>query len=442
MPVEVVAAVAVTGVAVVAVAAVATVVTAATGCTITAGTAAAVGSTGAVLSTIAGTTAAALALVRKHGLVAAKRDAGAVQQLKTLTSTQPIVGLRDQPLLTLTEAIQHLIESLQKDEGAPHCVPEEERHDSAGYDSSRGPEAEPKDTADGQETSLMSSEKAQIAKAAAQVRKLKRVGASRERVQQALDEWVTIKTRIAAHNLESHMSAESVVDLIDLTTSNHVNTERSAKDSVMQLHKTQEKELLLALKSSLAWAKDPARRVPKGAEAMTTEQAAAISLYTQETVLYRYLNRALREHRPALLQPFLPYMKLLLSGLYLLPLIQATVFRGVRADLRTVYAPEGVCRSFAFTWWSFSSTTRNKGIVKDFLGGSGHRSIFTIAGIGVDIAAFSAHAEESEILMLPATSVIVESAHASSFQKWNFTIAVDHRTPPLIDYHHPGWGAL
>ena len=56
----------------------------------------------------------------------------------------------------------------------------------------------------------------------------------------------------------------------------------------------------------------------------------------QETCLYRRLNAALRTHNTAALDPFLPYMKLLLSGLYHLPLTQVPTYRGVKLELYEV----------------------------------------------------------------------------------------------------------
>ena len=53
----------------------------------------------------------------------------------------------------------------------------------------------------------------------------------------------------------------------------------------------------------------------------------------QETCLYSRLNAALRNHDKRDLEPFLPYMKLLLAGLYQLPLKHVRTYRGVKLDL-------------------------------------------------------------------------------------------------------------
>ena len=53
----------------------------------------------------------------------------------------------------------------------------------------------------------------------------------------------------------------------------------------------------------------------------------------QQTCLYPRLNAALRNHDKRSLEPFLPYMKLLLSALYQLPLVQVPTYRGVKLEL-------------------------------------------------------------------------------------------------------------
>ena len=54
---------------------------------------------------------------------------------------------------------------------------------------------------------------------------------------------------------------------------------------------------------------------------------------SQETCLYARLNAALRKHDSLSLEPFLPYMKLLLSGLYHLPITQVRTYRGVKLEM-------------------------------------------------------------------------------------------------------------
>ena len=124
-------------------------------------------------------------------------------------------------------------------------------------------------------------------------------------------------------------------------------------------------------------------------------------LYTQQSCLYPLLNGALREHsHPENLKAFLPYLKLLLKGLNKLPLIRKQVYRGVNVDLHEEY---NQLQGKVFRWWAFSSTSQDESIASDFLGGAGESTLFKIDGIGVDIAAFSAFPNESEVLLLPDT---------------------------------------
>ena len=53
--------------------------------------------------------------------------------------------------------------------------------------------------------------------------------------------------------------------------------------------------------------------------------------------MYRRLNAALRNHDTVELEPYLPFMKLLLTALYKLPLVQARVYRGVKLNLSEVH---------------------------------------------------------------------------------------------------------
>ena len=59
----------------------------------------------------------------------------------------------------------------------------------------------------------------------------------------------------------------------------------------------------------------------------------------QETCVYPRLNAALRNHDMRNLTSFLPYMKLLLSALYQLPLTHASTYRGVELELFQVTPP-------------------------------------------------------------------------------------------------------
>ena len=114
-----VAVVAVAASVVVAAAATTVAVGAALGCCCS-GAAVTTGTTVAVVATSAGVagggTAAAVHLLKKHGLVGSAFENTNVTrveaQLQVLTSSQPITGVADTPLVTLPEAINHMLELL------------------------------------------------------------------------------------------------------------------------------------------------------------------------------------------------------------------------------------------------------------------------------------------------------------------------------------------
>merc|ERR1719247_302624 len=201
-------------------------------------------------------------------------------------------------------------------------------------------------------------------------------------------------------------------------------------------------------KCCLAWAHDPARTVVPGAEDMTKDQAAAIMLYTKETCLYPRLNTALRLHDMRGLEPFLPFMKLLLSALYQLPLTHVRTYRGVKLGLYETY---NRLVDKVWCWWSFSSTTRDRDVLETplFLGTEGERTLFSIHAVGVDIAPFSAMAAEEEILLLPGLPLVNERGINPEPDMWAFQIETPHASAAtgdspsiMIDYIHPDWDTV
>jgi hypothetical protein len=86
-----------------------------------------------------------------------------------------------------------------------------------------------------------------------------------------------------------------------------------------------------------------------------------------------------------------------------------TVFRGVRADLRSDY-PEGR----KVTWHGFCSTTKSAAVLsrEEFCGQSGKRTIFAIKltqGQAREITRYSLVASEDEVLLPPGCRFEVES---------------------------------
>merc|ERR1711934_581920 len=109
-----------------------------------------------------------------------------------------------------------------------------------------------------------------------------------------------------------------------------------------------------------------------------------------------------------------------MGGLNKLPLIRAKVYRGVAVDLHEEY---NQLQGRTFRWWAFSSTSQDESMASDFLGGKGESTMFKIDGIGVDIAAFSAH-PESEVLLLPGTCLVVEPGVMVEDNRWEFQASV------------------
>ncbi|CAF1249404.1 unnamed protein product [Rotaria magnacalcarata] len=166
---------------------------------------------------------------------------------------------------------------------------------------------------------------------------------------------------------------------------------------------------------------------------LTPNESAAIILYTIEwdpshPSLYLVLNRSLRLEDRRKLVPWFSFLKLLLTGLYKLPSIRCTVWRGVRGDLRSQYK-----LGAKMTWWAFSSCTASISVLESeqYLGTSGTRTLFAIECLnGKDIKRHSYFAQEEEILLLPCTHFQVIS-HLSSNDNLHI-IHLREITPPFM----------
>lgn len=152
------------------------------------------------------------------------------------------------------------------------------------------------------------------------------------------------------------------------------------------------------------------------ADGLTRDESASIRLYTMEwddytTSLYSVLNQTLRARGRTELRPWFKYLKLIFTALVKIPCAPVqTVWRGLR---------ENVCDTFPrgaeIIWWSFSSCTRTLTVLDNELylgaaGTEGRRTLFSIEVFNArDISAHSDFQDEDEILLLPATYVIVQS---------------------------------
>lgn len=141
-------------------------------------------------------------------------------------------------------------------------------------------------------------------------------------------------------------------------------------------------------------------------DGLTSDQSASIMLYTMEwkpheQSFYFQLNSVLREVDREKLNPWFPYLRLVIDALQKLPSIEHTVYRGVKLDLTNQYR-----RGETIIWWGFSSCTSSIEILnkESFLGKNGTRTLFSIQSYsGKYIRRHSYYNKEEEILLLPAT---------------------------------------
>ena len=130
---------------------------------------------------------------------------------------------------------------------------------------------------------------------------------------------------------------------------------------------------------------------------VTEDEAACIHFYTRDTPFYSVLNSYLRDPNREKVGPFFSYLKLFLSGMYKLPLINGTFNRGIPHE---VYADKK--EGDFIVMWGFTSTTDNISVLqnKQFLGDEGSRSILQFkSGMFVDIREFSNFPEDERLLL-------------------------------------------
>ncbi|CAF1172360.1 unnamed protein product [Didymodactylos carnosus] len=137
---------------------------------------------------------------------------------------------------------------------------------------------------------------------------------------------------------------------------------------------------------------------------LTTDEAAAIHLYTTETnsyrSIYRRLNEALRLNISSYILVWHLYLKLLRTGLEKIPSRKTTVWRGVRKDLS-----HQLYKGKRFTWLSVTSCSGSVNQIKNFLRGKG--TIFTIDSVnGKPISSYSQFKSEDEVILLPGTELV------------------------------------
>ncbi|CAF1206900.1 unnamed protein product [Rotaria sordida] len=148
------------------------------------------------------------------------------------------------------------------------------------------------------------------------------------------------------------------------------------------------------------------QRCEEPADGLTQDESAAIMLYSMgweplDECLYFVLNSTLRSPDRRKLNPWLLYLRLFLNGLFRLPSITRTIYRGVKLNLSKSYI-----MGKTVVWWGFSSCTTSLNVLQSeqFLGKKGTRTMFHIeCESGKDIQNHSFFPSEDEILLLAAT---------------------------------------
>jgi hypothetical protein len=151
---------------------------------------------------------------------------------------------------------------------------------------------------------------------------------------------------------------------------------------------------------------------------LSSDESASIMLYTlewmpRESCFYFILNKTLRSQNRNELLPWFLYLRLFISSLSKLPSTERrTIYRGIKMDVSNEF-PEGK----TFIWWGFSSCTSAMKVLEQFLGKTGHRTIFNIeCDSAKDITKHSFFQSENEVLMYPARQFQVVSLFDSGNQ--------------------------
>jgi len=177
-------------------------------------------------------------------------------------------------------------------------------------------------------------------------------------------------------------------------------------------------------------------------EGLSQDEANAIHIYTREwqigdESLYHRLNTALRSEDRKNIDPFLQYLKLLITALCKLPSYSTNItalWCGMSIDDISMIDEKYKIGS-KICWWGFSSCTSQMDIINQFLDKSTDKRwkiLFNIHYIShaVDIKNFSLYPKESEILLLPGRYLRVRNK-----MEKNELIIIEMeeiQSPPLI----------
>jgi hypothetical protein len=175
---------------------------------------------------------------------------------------------------------------------------------------------------------------------------------------------------------------------------------------------------------------------PASVQAFHESEIAALCLYTSHSDFYRVLNAALRMPKRDNLTPFVDIIWLILSAISKCPLYTSsdTLYRGVKADLTKELVIDKVV-----TWHSFTSCSTGLNTLNEpqFLGQSGHRSIFNIRMTTTrarDISTLSLFPGEKEVVFPPNTRFRVIDCVALGNDLTQYLLREEVSFDPILKY--------
>lgn len=180
-------------------------------------------------------------------------------------------------------------------------------------------------------------------------------------------------------------------------------------DCPLQSLEVATKKVLKLIPGLAGYVKTALERV-KVSDGLSKDEAAAVYLYTMESNFYKDINANLREVNRTKIEPFFPYLRLLLSAFQKLVPKPLDLWRGVKLDLKKMYPLKQTV-----VWWGISSCTPKKAVAEGFMGSSGTRTLFRIVPkCAISIMSFSAFKGEEEYILPPGTQLHVESLTTDS----------------------------
>ena len=140
------------------------------------------------------------------------------------------------------------------------------------------------------------------------------------------------------------------------------------------------------------------------------DEAASVHAYTQETRFFRQLNEHLRGTDRSKIEPYKPFLKLLVTALHKIPPSTNTLYRGVAKSLAQL--PQKFEKGKSVVWWAVTSTASHVSVLENpqFMGKNGPRCLFTIKSTSArDIQRYSAMGStEREFVLPPGSCFVVE----------------------------------